>query len=248
MIQLNKLSVVYNRGALTALHPTTIEFRRGEFTVLLGTSGAGKSTLLRSLNLLNTPTSGEVSVAGVCINSARALRSHRRNTAMIFQQHQLMRRQTALYNVLVGRLGYYASLRSLLPMREIDRQLALHCLERVSLLDKALERVDHLSGGQMQRVGVARALVQQPKVLLADEPVASLDPSCAHQVMSLLQGLCAEKNMTTVVSLHQVELAKIYAQRIVALVEGRVIFDGCVDELNDDIVKKIYSLPLPGSY
>jgi len=242
MIQLNKLSVAYNSGTLMALHPITIEFHRGELTVLLGTSGAGKSTLLRSINLLNIPTSGEVSVAGVRIDNAQALRNHRRNTAMIFQQHQLIGRQSALRNVLAGRLGYYSSLRSLLPMRQEDRRLALHCLARVGLLDKALERVDCLSGGQQQRVGIARALVQQPKVILADEPVASLDPVRAHEVMSLLQRLCAEDSMTTtiIISLHQVEFAKAYAQRIVALAEGRVIFDGRVNEFNDDISRKIY--------
>ncbi|VAW84924.1 Phosphonate ABC transporter ATP-binding protein PtxA (TC 3.A.1.9.1) [hydrothermal vent metagenome] len=240
MIQLNKVSVAYNNGKLIALYPITIEFHRGEFTVLLGTSGAGKTTLLRSINLLNIPTSGEVSVAGVRIDNAQVLRNHRRNTAMIFQQHQLIGRQNALRNVLAGRLGYYSSLRSLLPMREEDRRRALHCLERVGLLEKALERVDCLSGGQQQRVGIARALVQQPKVMLADEPVASLDPARAHEVMSLLQRICAEDGITIVVSLHQVELAKAYAQRIVALAEGRVIFDGRVNEFNADISREIY--------
>jgi len=240
MIQFNKVSVAYNNGKLIALYPTTIEFYRGEFTVLLGASGAGKSTLLRSINLLNIPTSGEVSVAGVRIDNVQALRNHRRNTAMIFQQHQLIGRQNTLRNVLAGRLGYYSSLRSLLPMREKDRRLALHCLERVGLLEKALERVDCLSGGQQQRVGIARALVQQPKVILADEPVASLDPARAHEIMSLLQRICKEDGITLVVSLHQVELAKAYAQRIVALSEGRVVFDGRVNEFNDEISRAIY--------
>ncbi len=240
MIRLDRLSVVYNCGALTALQPTTIDFRRGEFTVLLGASGAGKTTLLRSINLLTRPSSGSVSVAGELIERGRALREHRRNTAMIFQQHQLIERLSVLRNVLAGRLGYYSALRSLFPMSQADRALALHCLERVGLLDKALARVDCLSGGQQQRVGIARALVQQPKVILADEPVASLDPASARQVMALLQTICREDGITAVVSLHQLEIARAYAQRIVALAEGRVIFDGSVDGLSEDVVRAIY--------
>ncbi len=240
MIRLNQLSVVFPRADLIALHPTSIEFRRGEFTVLLGASGAGKTTLLRSINLLTRPSSGEVCVAGEPVDSGRALRSHRRNTAMIFQQHQLIGRQSALRNVLAGRLGYCSSLRSLLPMSQEARCLALRCLERVGLLDKALERVDRLSGGQQQRVGIARALAQQPQVILADEPVASLDPATARRVMALLQTICREDGITAVVSLHQPALARVYAQRIVALAQGRVIFDGGVDELSDEVVAAIY--------
>ncbi len=240
MIQLDQLSVVYNSGALVALNAVDIEFKPTEFTVLLGASGAGKTTLLRSINFLSRPSSGEVRVAGKRIDGARALQQHRRNTAMIFQQHQLIKRQSVLNNVLAGRLGYYSSLRSLFPMRQSDRRLALHCLERVGLLERALDRVDHLSGGQQQRVGIARALAQQPKVILADEPVASLDPASVMQVMSLLKGICHEDGITMIVSLHQLEIAKAYAQRIVALAKGRVIFDGGVDELGDRLVSEIY--------
>jgi phosphonate transport system ATP-binding protein len=241
MIQLKQLSVVYNGGELVALHPLDIEFRAGEFTVLLGPSGAGKSTLLRSVNLLNTPTSGSVHVDQQLIHSDEQLRNHRRNTAMIFQQHQLIKRQNVLRNALAGRLAHYSSLRSLLPMSQDDRRLALNCLQRVGLLDKALQRVDTLSGGQQQRVGIARALVQQPRVILADEPVASLDPRSAQQIMDLLQQICREDGITAIVSLHQLELAKTYAQRVIGLSQGRVVFDGKVDQLNDDIIQNIYS-------
>ncbi len=246
MVELNALSVHYNKGELTALHPTTITFRPGEFVVLLGASGAGKTSLLRSINLLNTPSCGELSVDGQPINTPAALRCHRRNTAMIFQAHQLIERQTALRNVLAGRLGYYTAWRSMLPMREADRRLALECLERVGILEKALEKVSGLSGGQKQRVGIARALVQQPKFMLADEPVASLDPSSAHQIMSLLRRICAEDGMTVVVSLHQLAFARAYGRRIVALAEGRVVFDGAVEALTDDVIRAIY--PSPAGY
>ena len=240
MIELKQLSIAYNNGGLIGLHPTDLVFRRGEFTVLLGASGAGKSTLLRAINLLNTPSSGEVHVDGQLIRTATALRHHRCNTAMVFQQHQLIRRQHVLRNVLAGRLGYYSSLRSLLPMSADDRRLALNCLQRVGLLDKALQRVDTLSGGQQQRVGIARALAQQPRVILADEPVASLDPNSAQQIMNLLQQVCHENGITAIVSLHQLELAKAYAQRIIGLAEGRVVFDGTIEQLNDDIIRQIY--------
>ncbi len=243
MVELNALSVQYNEGELTALHPTTIAFCPGEFVVLLGASGAGKTTLLRSINLLNTPSRGELKVDGQTISTSAALRCHRRNTAMIFQAHQLIERQTVLRNVLAGRLGYYTAWRSMLPMREVDRRRALECLERVGILEKALEKVSCLSGGQKQRVGIARALVQQPKFILADEPVASLDPSSAHQIMSLLRRICAEDGMTAVVSLHQLAFARAYAQRIVALAEGRVIFDGAVEALSDDVIRAIYPSP-----
>ncbi len=240
MIQLKQLSVEYQRDNLIALHPTTIEFHSGELTVLLGASGAGKSTLLRSINRLTPPTSGEVFINQQPLSNASSLRKHRRNMAMIFQQHQLIKRQSVLKNVLAGRLGYYSSLRSLLPMRTADRHIALECIERVGLLDKALSRVDCLSGGQQQRVGVARALAQQPQIILADEPVASLDPRSAEQVMSLLQRICDEDGITPIISLHQLELAKKYAQRIVALAKGRVVFDGPVAQLSRDIERKIY--------
>jgi len=240
MIELDALGMNYHEGTLTALHPTSIAFNRGEFTVLLGASGAGKTTLLRCINLLNTPSSGEVTLGGAAIKDSTALRVHRRNTAMIFQQHQLIERQSALRNVLAGRLGYYSPWRSLLPMSQVDRQFALRCLDRVGLLPKALERVSCLSGGQQQRVGIARALAQRPQIILADEPVASLDPSSAHQILSLLQTICAEDGITAIVSLHQVELAKAYGQRIVGLAQGRVIFDGAVSELTDDTLRAIY--------
>lgn len=240
MIQLQQLTITYPDAAQPALLPTSLSFDQGELVVLLGASGAGKSTLLRAINLLNQPSAGEILVAGERIQNARALRRHRRNSAMVFQQHQLLPQHTALHNVLLGRLGYYSSLRSLFPMRDHDKRLALHCLDRVGLLDQALARVDRLSGGQQQRVGIARALAQQPKVILADEPVASLDPVSARQVLTLLHDICKEDGLTAIVSLHQLDYAKEFAERIVALSAGRVMFDGPLSDLNDPLVSSIY--------
>ena len=190
MINLKELSLTYPNG-VTALQPIDLEFRRGEFCVLLGASGAGKSSLLRCVNHLNTPTTGTLRVDGTGeLNSKARLLKHRRRTGIIFQQHQLIKRQTALQNMLIGRTGYYGALRTLLPFPEKDVRFCLECLKRVGLLDKALDRAGNLSGGQQQRVGVARALAQQPSILLADEPVASLDPAASHRVLQLIHQVC----------------------------------------------------------
>lgn len=241
MIRLDELSVTF-KGGVVALHPTSLKLHKGQFTVILGSSGAGKSTLLRCLNFLTKPTSGRVFVEHLGdLHHPKVLQEHRRRTGMIFQQHQLIARQTALQNVLMGRLGYHSTLRSLWPLPLKDHRIALECLERVGLLDKALVRVDNLSGGQQQRVGIARALAQRPQLILADEPVASLDPASAKKVLSLLQKICQEDAISMVVSLHQVELAKIYAERIIGLSEGRIVFDGCPDEMQSQELSQIYN-------
>ncbi len=245
MIQLNDVSVRY-RDDLVALQPTSLRFGRGEFTVLLGASGAGKSTLLRCLNLLNRPTTGRVLVDGLgAIDGNASLQAHRRQTGMIFQQHQLIGRHTALANVLLGRIGYHATWRSLFPLPRAERHIALDCLNRVGLLHKALDRVDRLSGGQQQRVGIARALAQQPRLMLADEPVASLDPASSRRVLSQLKQICREDGITTVVSLHQVEFAKEYADRVIALARGHVVFDGSPEALTDGVLDMIYDQTNP---
>ena len=230
MIQLHKVSVQY--GNFTALHSTTLAFVPGQFTVLLGASGAGKSTLLRSLNLLERPSAGHITVDGVGqLDHARRVHEHRKRTGMIFQQHQLIARQSVLANVLLGRIGYHPAWRTMFPLSHGERRIALECLERVGLLHKALERVDCLSGGQQQRVGIARALAQQPRLMLADEPVASLDPASSRQVLAQLKRFCHEDGITIVVSLHQVDLACEYADRIIGLSHGHVVFDASPDAL-----------------
>ncbi|MDD3517525.1 MAG: phosphonate ABC transporter ATP-binding protein [Chromatiales bacterium] len=241
MIELKDVSITYPGGAV-GLHPTSLRFRQGEFTILLGSSGAGKSTLLRSLNFLNRPSAGSIDVEGIGrLGDRRSLHRHRRQTGMIFQGHQLIERLSALQNVLMGRLGYHSALRSLFPLARSEQRIALECLERVGLAHKALERVDRLSGGQQQRVGIARALAQRPKLMLADEPVASLDPATSQRVLSLLQTICREDGLATVISLHQVELAQAFADRVIALAHGRVIFDGQPDQLTPQLLDAIYN-------
>lgn len=240
MIHLHKASVQF--GRFTALHPTTLDFHQGQFTVLLGASGAGKSTLLRCLNLMHKPQSGEVHIDGIADpDSRQALQKHRRQTGMIFQQHQLIGRHTALQNVMMGRFGYHSALRSLFPLPRAEQEFALQCLERVGLLEKALVRVDQLSGGQQQRVGIARALAQRPRLILADEPVASLDPASADKVLALLHRICREDGIAAVVSLHQVDLARQYADRIVGLAHGRVVFDAAPDQLTPALAAALYT-------
>lgn len=240
MIQLNDVSVRF--GSFQALHPTSLSFQEGQFTVLLGASGAGKSTLLRCLNLMNEPHGGNIDVSGLgSLHNRQALQAHRRRTGMIFQQHQLIARLSALQNVLMGRLGYHSTWRSLLPLPKEEQAIGLHSLERVGLLDKALSRVDQLSGGQQQRVGIARALAQQPRLILADEPVASLDPATADKVVAMLHQICKEDGISAVVSLHQVDLAKRYADRIIGLAHGRVVFDAAPEELTAEQAEALYA-------
>ncbi|MEA5508376.1 phosphonate ABC transporter ATP-binding protein [Crocosphaera sp. UHCC 0190] len=245
MIRLDNLGVTYQDGTV-ALQNISLEFTEGEFTVILGSSGAGKSTLLRCINFLTYPTSGQVisQTLGV-LNHPKILRKHRQRTGMIFQQHQLIPRQTALKNVLIGRLAYHSTLRSFFPLPKKDQYIALNCLARVGLLEKALTPVNSLSGGQQQRVGIARALAQQPRFLLADEPVASLDPNTAHQVLSNLRQICQEDGIGTLVSLHQIDLALDYADRIIGLANGTIVFDGSSSDIRPEQLAKIYQVSSP---
>jgi len=226
----------------------SLELRQGEFAVLLGISGSGKSTLLRCINHLTQPTSGWIVRAGLGnLRDPKTLREHRKRTATIFQQHQLLPRRTALQNVLVGRLAYHSFWRSLWLLPLEDRYIALDCLERVGLFEKALVPVKTLSGGQQQRVGIARALAQQPEYILADEPVASLDPIGANRVLILLRQICQADRLGALVSLHQVELARQYADRIIGLAQGRVVYDGPPSGLNRDVQERIYGSQQPAS-
>ncbi|MEM9682584.1 MAG: phosphonate ABC transporter ATP-binding protein [Pseudomonadota bacterium] len=240
MISLESVSVVYPGGVL-ALRETDVTFRAGEFTVLIGASGAGKSTLLRCLNGLVTPTSGRITADGLGeVMRGAALRAHRRRTAMVFQQHQLIGRQSVLKNVLTGRLGYHSSWRTLLPLSLEERRLALDCVERVGLLDFALRRADQLSGGQQQRVGIARALAQRPSLILADEPVASLDPETSRKVLGQLYEICRSDGIAAIVSLHQVQLARDFADRMIGIADGEIQFDCAPDDVTEHDLNQIY--------
>ncbi|MGB3614308.1 MAG: phosphonate ABC transporter ATP-binding protein [Elainellaceae cyanobacterium] len=238
---LERVGVTYPNGVV-ALESISLCLNRGEFAVVLGSSGAGKSTLLRTINHLHPPTQGTVHVAELVgsLTQPQTLRRHRQQTGMIFQQHHLLERHSALQNVLMGRLAYHSFWRSLLPLPHRDQRIALACLDRVGLIDSALTPVRQLSGGQQQRVGIARALAQQPQLILADEPIASLDPATAHQVLSLLHSICKTDGITAVLSLHQVDFAKAYSDRIIGLFQGRVVFDGPPSELAPQTLGTIY--------
>lgn len=239
-IRLDGVSLTYPNG-VKALTGVSLGFRPGEFVAIIGPSGAGKSTLLKCLNLLTWPTAGQVASAGFgVIRTRRDARLHRARTGIVFQHHQLQPRRSALANVLIARIPRHGTLRGLLPLPREDQDIALHCLERVGLIDRALERVDRLSGGQQQRVGIARALAQDPDVMLADEPVASLDPATSEQVLAALHRVCREDGIPAIVNLHQVEYARQFADRIVGLTAGRVVFDGPPGALTAATLQDIY--------
>jgi len=241
-LSLRDVSVTYV-GGYQALLNSNLEVAKGEFVVLLGPSGAGKSTLLRSINGLVIPSTGKIKLAELTVesSSSQSLRQLRRQCAMVFQQHHLIGRQTVLSNVLIGLLSFRGPFTTVWPWSRKDKYKALTAIDRVGLLDKALTRADKLSGGQQQRVGIARALVQSPKVLLADEPVASLDPATAHDILSLLHEVCKCDGLTALVSLHQVELAHSFADRIVGLRQGKIMFDKKPDQLTPELLAQLYS-------
>ncbi|HLY11951.1 MAG TPA: phosphonate ABC transporter ATP-binding protein [Planctomycetota bacterium] len=244
MIRLDGVTVTYS--AATTIGPCTLALRRGDLTVLVGSSGAGKSTLLRCMNGLILPTSGRVEVDGLgSLADPRVRRAHQRRTGMIFQSHQLIGRHTALENVLIGRLGYHSFLRSLFPPSRFETRKALQCLERVDLLGKAHARADQLSGGERQRVGIARALVQEPTLILADEPVASLDPVHGERVLTLLHRICREDGLTAAMSLHQLDFVRRFSDRVLGLSGGRIVFDGAAGALTPESLGGIYRSPGP---
>lgn len=240
-MRLADVTVIYPNG-VCAVDTVNIDIADGTFCVLLGSSGAGKSSLLRLMNGLVLPTRGEVAgPEGSSIHgSPRVLRAHRQRTGMIFQQHHLIGRLTALQNVLLGRLSYHGALRSMMPLPRKDKLAALEALERVGLLDRALARADELSGGQQQRVGIARALAQKPSIILADEPVASLDPETSMKILGDLHRICREDKITAIVSLHQVDLAQRFADRIVGVAGGRIVADGPPSKMTQETIDTIY--------
>jgi phosphonate transport system ATP-binding protein len=242
---------VYGDGP-AILTDVDLSFRRGEFVVILGLSGAGKSTFLRCINRLVEPTAGRIEVPheavfgwdgaplDVASMTERQLRLWRRRVGMIFQQFNLVKRMSVLQNVLSGSLGYQGPLSLLRLFPEVDRERALANLQRVGLLAQAHQRADRLSGGQQQRVAIARALMQKPAIILADEPVASLDPKLSVVVLDTLRRVAQEDGITVLVSLHVLELARRYADRIVGFQGGRVVYDGPPEGLTNEVVEAIY--------
>ena len=246
MIRFENASVTYP-GGVHALKDLTLDIPDGQMMVIVGLSGAGKSTLIRAINGLVPLSSGDVTIDGVSVRHAKPkqLREIRSRIGMIFQTFNLVNRTTVLNNVLMGRLHDAGTLRSLLAWyKPKDVEIAMQALERVGIVEKAYVRASNLSGGQQQRVGIARALAQQPKIILADEPVASLDPPTSHVVMRDLQRINRELNMTTIVNLHFLDLAKVYGERIIGMRAGELVYDGTGAEADENVFRDIYGRSL----
>jgi len=242
LIELIEISKTFPNG-VQALKNVSLTIGDGEFVVIVGLSGAGKSTLLRCINRLVEPTSGKVVIDGVDVTAAgpEELRRIRTRIGMIFQDFNLVKRSLVITNVLAGRLGHTSPFRGLAGLfsRE-DIDVALSCLDKVDIRDKAYVRADQLSGGQQQRVGIARALAQMPSLILADEPVASLDPPTSHVVMRDLKRINEEDHITTIVNLHFIDLARQYGSRIVGLRAGELVYDGPAQDATEGTFESIY--------
>ncbi|MCB0087827.1 MAG: phosphonate ABC transporter ATP-binding protein [Caldilineaceae bacterium] len=242
LLQIEKLTKIYPNG-VRALDDVSFDVPKGQFVAVIGLSGSGKSTLLRCINRLVEPTSGRVLFEGRNVTAANdaELRRIRRRIGMVFQHFNLVHRSTVLTNVLAGRLGYVSPFWSLVnrfPKEDVEK--AQQQLARVGLQGRAHNRADALSGGQQQRVGIARALMQDPTLILADEPVASLDPVLAHSIMEHLEQINRDDGVTVLCSLHFLDLVHQYADRVVALNEGKLMFDGLPTEIDDAMFKDIY--------
>jgi phosphonate transport system ATP-binding protein len=242
VLEVQHLHKVYPNGT-RALSDVSFTVEDGEFLVVIGLSGSGKSTLLRCINRLIEPTQGKVLWNGQDVTAASGadLRRIRRRIVMVFQQFNLVKRSSVITNVLAGRLGYANPWTSLLGWWPAeDRARAMKALNRVGIADKAYGRADALSGGQQQRVGIARALMQEPQLILADEPVASLDPVLSHSILQYLEQLNKEEKITVICSLHFLDLVHRYASRVIALKDGQVVFAGLPQEIDRARFKSIY--------
>jgi phosphonate transport system ATP-binding protein len=242
MLRIKNLTKIYEGGVL-ALDDISFEVPEGQFLAVIGLSGSGKSTLLRCINRLIEPTKGQITWHDTDITAAsqEELRRIRRKIGMVFQHFNLVHRSSVLTNVLSGRLGYVNPAWSLVnrfPKEDVQKAMAQ--LERVGIADKARQRADELSGGQQQRVGIARAMMQDPEIVLADEPVASLDPVLAHSIMQYLELINKEDKVTVLCSLHFLDLVHRYANRVIALNEGKLVFDGLPRDIDDQRFKEIY--------
>jgi phosphonate transport system ATP-binding protein len=245
VLSVKNLRVRYSAKGPEILKGIDFEVQSDDFLAMIGPSGAGKSTLIRCVNRLVEPTDGEIILLGQDVRAlnARNLRGLRRNVGMIFQEFNLINRMSVMDNVLSGRLGYTGNIRSLFrhfPKKDID--MALDLLDRVGLSDHINKRADELSGGQRQRVGIARALMQQPKLLLLDEPTSALDPKISREVMALIMGIAKELGVPALCNIHDVQLAKEFCNRIIGLQDGYKKFDGDTATLKDSDLEDIYAM------
>lgn len=233
----------YYANKVHALQDISLEIHQGEFVSVIGPSGSGKSTLLRTMNQLVDISEGSIYLDGENLSTTKGsrLRALRRKVGMIFQNYNLVYRLSVHKNVLHGYLGYMSGIKGLLGLYPEEAKVrALELIKELGLEQFAYNRAADLSGGQKQRVGIARAIMQQPKLMLADEPIASLDPSSAKTIMDILADLVAKQNITCVVNLHQIDVAKKYSTRIIGLSKGAIVFDGPPEALTDEAIEKIY--------
>lgn len=241
MLEIKNLTVEY--GNFRAIDNVSFTVKDGEFVAVIGSSGGGKSSLMKAINLLVKPKSGSIKIDGEEMTelSSRKLRMKRRKIGFVFQDYNLIDRLSVIENVLTGRLGYKSSLKSLLGIfSKEEYENAEKALEKVGLSEKFFVRGDELSGGQKQRVAIAKALVQEPKIILADEPVASLDVNSSKIIMEYFKEINRVQGITVIINIHDVNIALKYADRVIALKKGKIVFDGKGSEITDDVLKRVY--------
>lgn len=242
IMSIENLNKEYSKGK-SVLKGINFNIKQGELLSIIGPSGAGKSTLLRSINRMIEPTSGKITFDDKDITGVKGkeLRKMRTNIGMIFQHYNLVDRLSVFENVMHGTLGYKNSLQGIFSMyTESEKEEALDIITELGIQDHIYKRCDELSGGQKQRVGIARALVQKPKIILCDEPIASLDPSSSRVIMEHLRKICSEKGITVIVNLHQVDVAKNYSDRIIGLNSGQIVYNGHPSEIDKEVIQWIY--------
>lgn len=246
MIKFEQVSKVYPNG-YKALNNVTLDIEQGEFVAIIGLSGAGKSTLLRTINRMHDISDGKLTVNGKEVNSLKGkeLRKFRRKIGMVFQSFNLVTRTTVIKNVLTSRVPDMPLWKSIIGLySKADKIIALEALDKVGILDKAYIRADQLSGGQQQRVALARTLAQKPEIILADEPVAALDPITAGQVMDDFKKINKEMNISVLINIHHVDLALKYCDRVIGIKAGEIVYDGPSKDVNNEILKEIYGREL----
>ena len=246
MIKFDKVNKVYPNG-LHALKNVSLEINQGEFVAIIGLSGAGKSTLLRTINRMHDISEGSLTVNGQEVNNLKGkdLRTFRRKVGMVFQSFNLVTRTTVINNVLTSRVPDMPLWKSIIGLySKEDKIIALEALDKVGILDKAYVRADQLSGGQQQRVALARTLAQKPEIILADEPVAALDPITATQVMDDFKKINKELNMSVLINIHHVDLALKYADRVIGIKAGEIVYDGAAKDVTNEVLKQIYGREL----